>query len=95
MGNAELRLQLQRIETIAVEARDNTKYTNGKVRWHTKMIYLSMGAIPLLSVWAGWLTLEVLSDARALEQQLSPQQIDASVSAAVNQAFTNNLQKPK
>lgn len=91
MGNTELRLTLERIEGIAIEARDNTAYTNGKVRWHTKMIYLSMGALPLLSVWAGWLTLEVLHTAETFaSSQVSTQQIQA----AVNQAFANNLITP-
>lgn len=90
MGNAELRLTLQRVETMATEARDNTAYTNGTVRWQTKMVYLAMGAIPLLSVWAGWLTLEVLQTAQDVSSNtLAPQQIQA----AVDQAFQSNLER--
>jgi hypothetical protein len=78
MGNAELRLTLQAIEselasntTISLETHAQAKKTNGRVNWMEKTIWLSMGAIPLLTIWAGWLTLEILDgrDVRSNEIQ--------------------------
>lgn len=69
MGNAELRLSLASIESeivdtkhIAIETRDQATHTNGTVRWHTKMLWLAMGALPLLTGWAYWLTIHVLDN---------------------------------
>lgn len=91
MGNAELRLTLQSIEselagntTISLETQVQAKKTNGTVMWHTKMIWLAMGAIPLLTVWAAWLTKEQLDASRhtTIDQT-------AQVEAAVTKALDN------
>lgn len=90
MGNAELRLSLASIETEIVEVKvianrglEQALKTNGKVMWHTKTIWLCMGALPLLTVWAGWLTLQILS------AKPDAQEIQAAVNAGISQAFTN------
>lgn len=69
MGNAELRLTLQRIESAGEQTRitgeqthEQAKKTNGTTRWTVKMIYLMLGALPLLASWAGWLTKETLDN---------------------------------
>lgn len=85
MGNAELRLNFANIESeladnkrITLATHEQAKKTNGRVNWMEKTIWLSMGAIPLLTIWAGWLTKEML-EAR------SPQSIE--IQAAVTQAL--------
>lgn len=67
MGNTELRLSLASIESeisdvksIAIDTHTQALHTNGTVRWHTKMLWLAMGALPLLTGWAYWLTIHVL-----------------------------------
>lgn len=67
MGNAELRLTLADIKSeqaelkrIAIDTHDQAARTNGKVMWLTKLAWLCMGAFPLLTIWSGWLTKEVL-----------------------------------
>lgn len=91
MGNTELRLILAGIEeeiadvkSIALDTKAQATKTNGKVMWHTKTIWLFMGALPLLTFWAGWLTMRMLA---------TPIPITANqVEAAVQQAFSDNLQ---
>lgn len=71
MGNAELRLTLASIENevvetkgIAMEARDQGLKTNGNVRLHEKLIWTALGALPLLTIWAAWLTQQTLNTPR-------------------------------
>lgn len=91
MGNAELRLTLASIEneigdvkSIAMETRQGQKYTNGKVRWLIKLAWLSMGALPLLTVWAAWLTKVQLERGLAAEP-VQAEQIQAAVLDALEQ----------
>lgn len=67
MGNTELRLSLASIESeisdvkgIALDTHAQALHTNGTVKWQTKMIYTFLGALPLITGWAGWLTLSQL-----------------------------------
>lgn len=82
MGNAELRLRLQNIETISNETHIQAKKTNGRVNWMEKVIWTAMGALPLLTVWSGWLTLDMLNQ----PQTVTPDQLQAAVEAGINSA---------
>lgn len=66
---------------------DKVTKTNGTVRWHTKLLYLSMGALPLLTIWAMWLTNETLNS----QKDISPIQ-RAAIGQAIDEAFRNNTQ---
>lgn len=99
MGNAELRLSLASIESevsdvkrIATDTHEQALHTNGTVRWHTKLLYLAMGALPLLTGWAAWLTKYTLDEGAStirLEAQLQQQTQDnkSQVQQAVVQAL--------
>ncbi len=91
MGNAELRLTLASIESevgdvksISMETRDQAKRTNGRVNWMEKVLWTYMGAVPMLALWAGWLTLEAL-------KQREPEVSEARVQVWVDRAFEANL----
>lgn len=69
--------------------------TNGTVRWLTKMIYVALGALPLLSIWAWIITQQFLSS----QTELSPAQVNEMkvilqpiVDSGVDKAFKNNTQ---
>lgn len=90
MGNTELRLTLATIQeeigdvkSIALDTKAQATRTNGKVMWHTKTIWLCMGALPLLTIWAGWLTNQLINQ----PQQVSAEQIQAAVQQAFNNSF--------
>lgn len=93
MGNAELRLSLLSIEneigdvkSIAMSTHEQAKKTNGRVNLHDKMLWTALGALPLLTIWAGWLT-EIQLNRPA---EVSTQQIQAAVQQAVeNTLFVN------
>lgn len=92
MGNTELRLSLASIESevaevksISMENNEHAKYTNGKIMWLTKLAWLTLGALPLLTVWSVWLTSETLKS----REELSPvqtQAIQAAVLAGILEA---------
>lgn len=89
MGNAELRLRLQNIEETGKETHGLATYTNGTVRWQTKMIYLAMGALFILAPTAGWLCISVIHDQAqiaALKVATSPSVITTAVKAGIDQA---------
>lgn len=90
MGNAELRLTLAGIQeeigdvkSIALDTKTQAMKTNGKVMWHTKTIWLCMGALPLLTIWAGWLTEVLITQ----PQPASIGQIQAAVQSTVDSTF--------
>ena len=90
MGNAELRLTLASIEneisdvkSISMETHEQAKKTNGRVNMHDKMLWTALGALPLLTVWAGWLTLLQLNQPPPVSSQ--------EIQTAVDKAFANNL----
>lgn len=94
MGNTELRLTLSSIQeeigdvkSIALDTRDQARKTNGRVNMHDKLLWLAMGALPLLTAWAGWLTLRQLENPSVISR--------ADVQAAVQQAFAQNLKELK
>lgn len=90
MGNVELRLKLQSIETIAIETRDQAMRTNGTVKWQTKMIYLAVGALAILMPIAGWLSTSVIKDeAQIAALKASQVSISSQVSTGVAQALQN------
>lgn len=96
MGNAELRLSLASIESevsdtkrISTETHEQARKTNGRVNWMEKCIYVSMGALPLLTAWAGWLTLEVISDQKSEAQ--TQQEIQDTLQQSVQEGITNAL----
>lgn len=57
--------------------------TNGRVGLLEKMAYISLGAIPLLSIWAGWLTFDYLEQKDTIRHEIQ---------AAIDAAFEANLQ---
>lgn len=90
MGNTELRLTLAGIQeeiadvkSIALDVRAQATKTNGRVRWLEKMIYTALGALPLLTVWAGGLTYAYMHPVIQPTQE--------ALQAAVNNAFNNSL----
>lgn len=50
--------------------------TNGTVKWQTKMLYMALGALFLLTPWAGWVTTHILSQAKPLSKDDVEQIID-------------------
>lgn len=94
MGNTELRLTLGNIEdeishvkSIAIDTNVQAKKTNGRVNWMEKVIWTAMGALPLLTVWSGWLTLKELEQ----PSQITTDQLTSAVQSAVTNAFDKNL----
>lgn len=83
MGNTELRVTLFSMDGKLDEVIERQKYTNGTVMWHTKVLWLTMGALPLLTIWAGWLTLVVLGVTN------SSAQVQTQVQQGVSQALSN------
>lgn len=90
MGNAELRLTLASIENeisdvkgITMDTHEQAKKTNGRVNWLEKAMWTALGALPLLTVWAGWLTVLQLNQPKPVDQ--------FQIQAAVNEAFANNI----
>lgn len=89
MGNAELRLSLASIENevsdvkrIAMDTHVQALKTNGKVRWHTKMLWLAMGPLPILTAWAWYLTLHTIdanTQVAALQAELQQQESDNKI----------------
>ncbi len=74
-------------ETLS-EIKAQVLKTNGRVNWLEKAMWTALGALPLLTVWAGFLTKEILDQkGKAVEVPT------AVIQAAVNQAFTNNLKE--
>lgn len=63
---------------VLKEIREQTIKTNGTVGRHHWLIGMAVGAIPLLSVWAGWLTMEVLEGQKSISP-LEQAAIEASV----------------
>lgn len=66
---------LNRIEAQTIK-------TNGRVSNHDKLLWLGMGAIPFLSGWMGWFTLDYIQskeDISSVEQ--------AAIQVAVTQAL--------
>lgn len=59
--------------------------TNGTVRWQTKMLYVAIGALPLLSAWM-WIITQSFLDS---QKEISPVQ-RALIIEAVNEAFKHN-----
>jgi hypothetical protein len=86
MGNAELRLRLASIETIGMETHEQAKKTNGRVNWLEKTAWVASGAIPLLTLWAGWLTLHQLNS----PQPVTEPQIQAAVQSAIDNYASNH-----
>lgn len=99
MGNTELRLALASIENeivdtknIAMETREQAIHTNGTVRWHTKMLWLAMGALPLLTAWAGYLTYHVLNaseEIASLQSEIDTQ--NTMTQQKIQQAATQGI----
>lgn len=103
MGNAELRLALASIENevsdvkrISMDVHEQAVHTNGTVRWHTKMLWLAMGALPLLTGWAAWLTLYALHASEVTtklqgefltEQNMSQEQIESAAQEGIIQGL--------
>lgn len=97
MGNAELRITLQEIHAevaetkgIAMEGRDASKTTNGKVAeitaWKEQVnggIKVAIPALTLVVAALGWLTVDYLNhrDKVPVDQ----------IQAAVDRAFNDNL----
>lgn len=73
------------IQDSLVRIEKQTTATNGHLRLHDRLLWLAMGAIPLLSVWAWFLTMQVLDG----QKQISPLQ-QAVIIHAVDEAFKNN-----
>lgn len=91
MGNAELRLSLASIESeiasvsTKVDAvHTQAKKTNGRVNWQEKCVYISMGAMPLLTIWAGWLTIRMLNQPVAVNSE----QLQSIVETALDSSLT-------
>lgn len=57
--------------------------TNGRVGILEKMAFVSLGAIPLLTVWAAWLTFDYLESKESVRKEIQ---------TAVDEAFDANLQ---
>lgn len=98
MGNIELRLTLAGIQeeigdvkSIALDTKAQATKTNGKVMWHTKTIWLCMGALPLLTIWAGWLTNVLISQ----PNPPSTQEIQAAVQSALTASFNKEYNVTK
>lgn len=89
IGNVEMRLWMQGIDTVTAETHTQTLKTNGQVRWQTKMIYLAMGSLVILAPISGWLCTSVISDEKqiaALKAEVSPGSITAAVEQGVKDA---------
>lgn len=87
MGNAELRLSLAGIESEVAavkntldEVHTQAKKTNGRVNWLEKGMYVSVGALPLLTIWALWLTVATLDKPAPLDAQQLQQVVESALS---------------
>lgn len=59
--------------------------TNGTVKWQTKLLYIGIGALVLLTPWASWVTVSLLSQDKNLITQ-------EDLDTAVNNAVQRNLE---
>lgn len=87
MGNAELRLnfadlrsEVAEVKDIALETHDQAVKTNGRVNWLEKTAYTALGALPLLTFWAAWLTYKELDAPPPVQEE----QIQAAVLQALD-----------
>lgn len=78
-------LEKQNIKCEAVE-KAVVKLTQTST-WSERSIWISMGAIPLLTVWALWLTKAQLER----PAQFTPAEQSVQIQAAVNAAFKNQI----
>jgi len=58
--------------------------TNGRVGILERMAWVSLGAIPLLTVWAGWLTFDYLNSKDVMKHDIQQ---------AVDEAFDANIMR--
>lgn len=82
MNDVALENRLTRIEDTVNQTLDQAKKTNGRVNWHDKMVWTALGALPLLTIWAGWLTLQVLNP------PINSATIQAAVNTGINEALS-------
>ena len=73
---------------ILSDIKTQTTKTNGRVTSVEKLIWTSLGALPLLTVWSGWMTHEILTS----KEEISPVMqaaIERSVLKALEAYETN------
>lgn len=78
--------ELAEVKNIAIDTNAQAKKTNGRVNWMEKTIWTALGAVPLLTIWAGWLTIHALQPI----QTATPDQIQAAVAEGIHEALSNN-----
>lgn len=66
---------LNELAKDVVETKEQAKKTNGRVTMLEKLIWTALGALPLLTIWAAWLSNQVLAN----QQTITSLQTSASV----------------
>lgn len=90
IGNVEMRLWMQKIDTVTDATHIQATKTNGTVKWLIKMMYLAIGALAILAPISGWLCTSVIADERqisSLKATVSPNAITSAVNSGIEQAL--------
>lgn len=92
IGNVEMRLWMQKIETTTTQTHEQAKKTNGRVTRHGVMINWGVGALVVLTPIAGWLCTSVIRNeaqiAAIKAQQITPSQLQADIIDAMTNGFS-------
>lgn len=73
----------EHISLVITPLTEQVTKTNGTVKWQTKLLYIGIGALMLLTPWAGWVTTQLLANKNYVTQD--------DLKTALDQAFEDNL----